>query len=156
ANVLVAQAQLQSSRANEQVYKLNLGFTKVESPIDGMVSRYFYTRGNLVIQDSTLLTTIVSLDPIYAYFDLDETTLVHIRQGINSGRIKRYRDRSEIPVYLALQGEDGFPHQGSFDFINNAVNPSTGSISTRAKFDNPKPEPGWPGWAWYSHVAYAL
>jgi multidrug efflux system membrane fusion protein len=142
ATVLVAQAQLEAAKANKEVYKLNLDFTKVTSPIDGMVSRYFFTRGNLVIQDSTLLTTIVSLDPMYAYFDLDETTLDRIRQGINSGRIKRYKDRSEIPVYFGLQGEDGFPHQGKFNFINNIVNPSTGSIAARAIFDNPKPAEG--------------
>jgi multidrug efflux system membrane fusion protein len=142
ATVLVAEAQLQAAKANRDVYKLNLEFTKVTSPIDGMVSRYFFTRGNLVIQDSTMLTTVVSLDPIYAYFELDETTLVRIRQGINSGRIQRYKDRSDIPVYMGLQGEDGYPHQGAYNFINNVVNPSTGSIATRAKFDNPKPAEG--------------
>ena len=137
-----ADAQFKAANANTEAYKLNLDFTKVTSPIAGMVSRYYYTPGNLVSQDSTLLTTVVSLDPIYVYFDMDETTLVKVRKRINSGQIKRYKDRSDIPVYMGLQGEDGFPHQGSFNFINNVVNPSTGSVSVRAKFDNKKSEKG--------------
>ncbi len=143
ATVLVAEAQLQAAKANLEVYRLNLEFTKVTSPINGMISRYYYTLGNLVIQDSTLLTTVVSLDPMFAYFDLDETTLVRIRQGIISGRIKRFQNTSDIPIFFGLQGEDGFPHQSTFSFINNVVNPSTGSISTRAVFPNPKvfPDP---------------
>jgi multidrug efflux system membrane fusion protein len=142
ATVLVAEAQLDAAKANMVVYDLNLKFTNVTSPISGMVSRYYYTEGNLVVQDSTLLTTIVSLDPMYAYFDLDETTLVRIRQGIVSGRIKRFQNRSDIPIYFGLQGEDGFPHQSTFNFINNVVNPSTGSISTRVQFPNPKSPEG--------------
>ena len=137
-----AAARLKSAKASTEVYKLNLEFTKVISPINGMVSRYFYTRGNLVNQDQTLLTTIVSLDPIYAYFDMDEPTLLRIRQGINEGRVERVKDSSEIPVYLGLQGEDGYPHRGNFNFINNVVNPSTGSVSARGKFDNPKSDKG--------------
>ena len=124
------------------VYDLNLKFTNVTSPINGMVSRYYYTEGNLVVQDSTLLTTVVSLDPMYLYFDMDETTLERIRQGIISGRIQRCKNRSEIPVYFGLQGEDGFPHQATFNFINPVVNPSTGSVSTRAQFANPKSPQG--------------
>ena len=68
-----------------EVYKLNLGFTKVTSPIDGQVSRYYLTVGNLVNQDQTLLTTVVSLDPMYVYFDMDEPTLLRIRKGDQRG-----------------------------------------------------------------------
>jgi multidrug efflux system membrane fusion protein len=135
-----ASARLKAARASTEVYKLNLEFTRVTSPIDGLASRYYYTRGNLVIQDQTLLTTVVSIDPIYAYFDMDEPTLLRIRRAINDGRIKRVRDRSEIPIWMGLQGEDGYPHRGAFNFINNVVNPSTGSIQVRGKFDNPRPD----------------
>jgi multidrug efflux system membrane fusion protein len=135
-----AAARLRAAKASTEVYKLNVEFTRVTSPIDGMVSRYYYTRGNLVNQDQTLLTTVVSLDPIYAYFDMDEPTLLRIRRAINEGRIKRVRDRSDVPIFLGLSGEDGYPHRGSFNFINNVVNPSTGSISVRGKFDNAKPD----------------
>jgi multidrug efflux system membrane fusion protein len=123
------------------VYKLNLGFTRVESPIDGKVSRYYLTRGNLVNQDQTLLTTVVSLDPTYASFDVDEATLLRVRRAINEGRIKRPED-GKIQVFMGLQGEDGFPHQGKVDFINNQVNPTTGSITVRGVFANPLPPKG--------------
>jgi multidrug efflux system membrane fusion protein len=137
-----AAARVKAARASTQVYKLNLGFTKVTSPIDGMVSRYYYTRGNLVNQDQTLLTTVVSLDPVYAYFDMDEPTLLRIRRAVNEGRIQLPAQGSDIPILMGLQGEEGYPHRGTFNFINNVINPSTGSISVRGKFANPKPARG--------------
>jgi multidrug efflux system membrane fusion protein len=142
AAVEEAQARIKASQAAVEVYRLNLEFTRVTSPIDGMVSRYYYTVGNLVTQDQTLLTTVVSLDPMYAYFDMDEPTLLSIRRAINEGRIQVPSDRSDIPILLGLQGEDGFPHKGSFNFINNVVNPSTGTIAVRGVFPNPKPPNG--------------
>lgn len=111
------------------------------SPIDGQVSRYYLTLGNLVNQDQTLLTTVVSLDPMYAYFDMDEATLLNILRAINEGKIKRHEE-GKIPVLLGLQGEDGFPHQGHINFVNNQVNPTTGSISVRGEFPNPRPANG--------------
>jgi multidrug efflux system membrane fusion protein len=137
-----AAARIKASQAAVEVYKLNLAFTKVTSPIDGQVSRYYYTRGNLVNQDQTLLTTVVSLDPMYAYFDMDEPTFLRINNAINEGRIQLPAQGSDIPILLGLQGEDGYPHRGVFNFINNVVNPSTGSISVRGKFDNPKSSRG--------------
>jgi multidrug efflux system membrane fusion protein len=151
------------------------------SPIDGQVSRYYLTLGNLVNQDQTLLTTVVSMDPLYAYFDMDERNLLRIRQAINDGRLKSRRPSApvtpqqiaavfgiaaanasapawpalvdttvaaapeqfnDIPVLLGLPGEDGYPHQGIINFANNQVNPSTGSISVRGLFGNPKPANG--------------
>ena len=76
-----AEAQVKAYQASMEVYKLNLSFTKVTSPIDGQVSRYYLTLGNLVNQDQTLLTTVVSLDPMYAYFDMDEPTLLQDPPG---------------------------------------------------------------------------
>jgi membrane fusion protein, multidrug efflux system len=136
-----ADAAVKAFQASLEVYKLNLSFTKVLSPIDGQVSRYFLTLGNLVVQDQTLLTTVVSLDPIYVYFDMDEATLIRVRKAINEGTIQRYQ-KGEIPVFVALQGETGYPHQGTINFVNNQVNPSTGSISVRGVFANPKPPHG--------------
>jgi multidrug efflux system membrane fusion protein len=136
-----AAARLKAAQSSTEVYKLNLEFTKVTSPIDGMVSRYYYTRGNLVNQDQTLLTTIVSLDPMYVYFDMDEPTLLRVRRAINEGRIKLPQDGT-MPVYMGLQGEDGFPHRGTINFANNQVNPATGSIAVRGVFPNPKPTSG--------------
>src|SRR6185369_16902647 len=74
-----AYAAVQAAKASLEVYKLNLGFCRVTSPITGQISRYFMTPGNLVNQDNTQLTTVVSVDPMYVYFDLDESTLLKIR-----------------------------------------------------------------------------
>jgi multidrug efflux system membrane fusion protein len=142
AAVEEAQARIKASQAAVEVYQLNLDFTKVRSPIDGMASRTYFTAGNLVTQDQTLLTTVVSLDPMYAYFDMDEPTLLSIKRAINEGRIKVPNDRSDVPILMGLQGEDGFPHRGNFNFINNVVNPSTGTIAVRGVFPNPRPANG--------------
>lgn len=136
-----AEARVKAYQASMEVYKLNLNFTKVASPIDGQVSRTYLTIGNLVNQDQTLLTTVVSLDPIHIYFDMDEPTLLRIRRAVNEGKIKRPQD-GVIPVYMGLQGEDGYPHRGTINFVNNQINPTTGSISVRGVFPNPKPEGG--------------
>ncbi len=136
-----ANAAVKAFEASLEVYKLNLSFTKVLSPIDGQVSRYYLTIGNLVVQDQTLLTTVVSLDPMYVYCDVDEGTLLRVRRAINEGTIQRYQE-GKIPIYMALQGENGYPHEGTVDFVNNQVNPSTGSITVRGEFANPKPKNG--------------
>src|SRR5213075_231089 len=117
------------------VYQLNLDFTRITAPIDGQVSRYYLTLGNLVNQDQTLLTTVVSLDPIYAYFDMDDRTLIQIRMAINQGKIKPQAS-GVFPVYLQVEGEEGYPHRGYIDFVNNQVNSTTGSISMRGLFLN--------------------
>lgn len=137
-----ADARVKAYEKNMEVYKLNHEFTKVVSPIDGQVSRYYLTLGNLVNQDQTLLTTVVSLDPIYAYFEVDEPTLLRIRRAVNEGRIKRHPQGTDIPVLMGLQGEDGYPHQGSINFVNNQVDPTTGSILARGVFANPQPPGG--------------
>jgi multidrug efflux system membrane fusion protein len=136
-----ANARIQASKAALAVYQLNLAFTKVTSPMDGMVSRYYLTVGNLVNQDQTLLTTVVSLDPMQVYFDMDEPTLLRIRKAYNAGAIKP-APGGKFSVFMALQGEDGFPHQGTIDFVNNQVNPATGSITMRGVFANTKPDGG--------------
>jgi multidrug efflux system membrane fusion protein len=131
-----AKANLDFAKANLVAAQLNLSFCSVTSPIDGQVARYYLTMGNLVNQDQTLLTTVVSLDPMYVYFDMDEPTLVQIRQAIAQGKIK-IQAKGSFPVFMALQTEQGFPHEGSINFLNNQVNPSTGSISVRGTFPNP-------------------
>ena len=134
-----AEAQVAAYQASVEVYQLNLAFTRVTSPIDGQISRYYLTRGNLVVQDQTLLTTVVSLEPMYAYFDLDEATLLRIRRAVSERRIPVPQ---QSRVLMGLQGEDGFPHEGTINFVNNQVNPTTGSISFRGIFANPKPAAG--------------
>jgi membrane fusion protein, multidrug efflux system len=136
-----AEARLAAFKASLEVYKLNLEFTQVKSPITGHISRYYLTVGNLVNQDQTLLTTVVSQDPIYAYFDVDEPTVLRIRKAINEGKVEVYQE-GNISVYMGLQGEEGFRHQGTLNFVNNQVNPATGSILVRGLFQNPAPATG--------------
>jgi multidrug efflux system membrane fusion protein len=136
-----ADAAVKAAKASLEVFKLNLTFCMVTSPIDGRVSRYFLTIGNLVNQDQTLLTTVVSLDPMYAYFDVDEPTVLRVRRAVNEGKIKRPLD-GLFPVLMGLQGEEGFPHRGTVDFVNNQVNPTTGSLSFRGVFPNANPPGG--------------
>src|SRR5438105_2643962 len=110
AAVEEAEASVKAAQASLEVFKLNVSFCSVTSPVDGMVARYFLTLGNLVNQDQTLLTTVVSLDPMYAYFDMDEPTLVRIRQAIGEGKIATYQ-KGAFDVFMALQGEQGYPHK---------------------------------------------
>ncbi len=141
AAVEEADARVKAYQASLEIYKLNLDFTKVKSPIDGKISRYYLTKGNLVNQDQTLLTTVVSVDPMYVYFDMDEPTLLRIRRAINDGLIAAPQE-GKFLIDIGLQGEDGYPHQGSVNFFNNQVNANTGSISVRAQVDNAKPPGG--------------
>ncbi len=137
-----AVAAVAAAKANLETYKLNLGFCSVTSPIDGMVSRYYFTLGNLANQDATVLTTVVSVDPVYAYFDMDERTLLYIEDMLNLKKIHLDPVKSDIPVFLGLQGEKGYPHKGTINFLNNKVDPLTGTITVRGTFPNPKGEGG--------------
>ncbi|HEY1599164.1 MAG TPA: efflux RND transporter periplasmic adaptor subunit [Pirellulales bacterium] len=136
-----AMAAVDAATANLETFRLNRQFCEVTSPIDGMVSRYYFTLGNLVNQDQTLLTTVVSLDPMYAYFDVDERTLLRIRNAINEGKLFP-KEQGEIAIMMGLQGEDGYPHEGVVNFINNKVDPNTGTLTLRGMFKNPKPASG--------------
>jgi multidrug efflux system membrane fusion protein len=140
AAVAEAEARVEAQKKSLEIYKLNKEFTTVVSPINGQVSRYYLTQGNLVNQDQTLLTTVVSLDPMHAYFDMDERTLLDIRKGIHEGKITP-PENGDIPILMGLQNEEGFPHKGTVNFINNQINSTTGSILMRGEFPNPKPLP---------------
>jgi membrane fusion protein, multidrug efflux system len=134
-------AAVQAAKASLEIYKLNLGFCTVHSPIDGQVSRYFLTLGNLVNQDQTQLTSVVSMDPMYVYFDVDQNTLTSVRNAVNEGRIERYQ-QGEIPVYISLDDENKFPYRGAINFVNNRLNSGTGSITVRGVIANPMPKDG--------------
>jgi RND family efflux transporter MFP subunit len=142
ASVEVAEARIKNAQAALDAANLNLSFTKVTAPISGRVSRYYYTVGNMVVQDQTLLTTIVSMDPIYAYFDMDDRTYHRLVKNINEGKSQMPSEKSRDQVLMALDGEEGFPHKGKIDFINNQVNSTTGTISVRGVFENPRPKGG--------------
>jgi RND family efflux transporter MFP subunit len=118
---------------------LDLQYTKVTAPVSGRVSRYNVTVGNLIEAGNqgggTLLTTIVSVDPMYAYFDMDELTVQRVGQLVRTGKLKS-ADETAVLVSLGLATEDGFPHQGTINFFDNQVNPKTGTLRTRAEFAN--------------------
>jgi multidrug efflux system membrane fusion protein len=126
-----AVAALAATQAQLDAARLNLEFTQVRSPIDGHVSRALITPGNLV-SNASALTTVVSDDPIYAYFDADEATFLAFTQQAAAAKDKSH----PAPVYMGLVGEDGYPHQGRLDFLDNQVNAHSGTIRARAVFDN--------------------
>lgn len=131
-----AVAAVEASKANLEGYKINLEFTRVTSPIDGRVGRYNLTIGNLVNADTTLLTTVVSQDPIYVYYDVDELTLLRLMRRLMASNADPL-PLKKFPVYMGLADEDGFPHVGYINFANNVVNASTGTITVRGVFENP-------------------
>jgi RND family efflux transporter MFP subunit len=136
-------AQLEAAQASVQQAQLNLDWTKVRAEIGGLIGRTLITRGNLVTADQTLLTTLVSQDPMYAYFEVDEPTALHVRALIRAGKFKSAREPgNRVPVYLSLSNEEGFPHEGYLDFINNQVTTSTGTLQLRGVFANPMPSIG--------------
>jgi multidrug efflux system membrane fusion protein len=131
-------AAVRAAEAAVRTARLNLDWTTVRSPIDGRVSRAEVTAGNLVLAGpptATLLTTVVSLDPVYVYFDTDEQTYLKYAGQARAGT-PGSRDGHK-PIYMGLINEDGqFPHEGYVDFTDNAVNPETGTIRARAVFSN--------------------
>src|ERR1051326_982436 len=132
AALLAAQAALDSAT-------LDLEYTRVRAPIDGRVSRALLTEGNYVsgvAGNTTLLTTIVSVDPIYVYADIDENSLLRFNALAQAKKLETDGD-GRIPVELQLADEQDFPHQGHIESFNNRLDPQTGSILLRAVFPNP-------------------
>jgi multidrug efflux system membrane fusion protein len=112
--------------------KLNSGYTNVTAPISGYISRANITQGNYVSQGVSILTTLVSSAEVHAYFDVDEETFM----GLGKAEGREGGSQIGAKAELQLAGEDGFPHQGKIDFIDNQINPLTGTIRLRAAFSN--------------------
>jgi multidrug efflux system membrane fusion protein len=123
-----AQAAIRVARAGLDAAKLNLDFAKVVAPIDGRIGRCLVTPGNLVKADETLLATIVSRDPMFVYFDLDERTMLRL--------MRDSRRLAAIPAQLGLADEEGYSHKGTVDFADNRVDADTGTLKVRAIFPN--------------------
>ena len=128
-----AQADVLAAEAAVDMAQLNLDFTRVTAPIDGRASRAMITAGNLVTagDSASVLTTLVSQQQMYVYFDVDENTFLNYQAMARQGQ-----QRHALPVEIALVGEQGYPHQGKVDFLDNQLTASTGTIRMRALLDN--------------------
>jgi RND family efflux transporter MFP subunit len=140
-----AEAEIVSARARLETARLDLEFTRIVAPIDGQTSRTSVTKGNLIqlggasgASGSTALTTLVRMDPIYVYFDVDERTILRARQRLmaDGGALPCDVRALNMPVEIGLADEQGFNRSGSFDFVDNRVDPSTGTMLGRAVFAN--------------------
>src|SRR5215207_10097073 len=124
-NAAVAAAK--AAKGSADLAKLNLEFCQIRAPIDGRISRALVTEGNLVAggaQGTTLLTTIVSLDPLYLYGDADERAILKYNRLAQDGTRASARDQ-QIPAEMALADDEGYPHKGFMDFVDNRIDPST-------------------------------
>ncbi len=132
------QAQVQVAKASVAAAQLDMSYTHIRSPIAGRVDRVLVTEGNLVNGGSTdqasLLTTIVSTDPVHVYFDIDEATYLN---AIRQSRPGSGDKTTALPVSIGLTSDKGFPYQGKLDFVGNQIDRSTGTIRARAVVPNP-------------------
>lgn len=136
-----AEASLRSARATLEEAKLDLEFTQLRSPITGRIGNLLVTQGNLVsggsnVSNATVLTRIVSVDPIHCYLDVDEQSALKYRELRRLGQRASALDE-QIPAEMALANEQGYPHKGVIDFVDNRLDPGTGVIRSRALFPNP-------------------
>ncbi|HVL74601.1 MAG TPA: efflux RND transporter periplasmic adaptor subunit [Noviherbaspirillum sp.] len=123
------EAAARAARAAHEAARLNLGFTRVHAPIGGRISKAEVTAGNLV-DANVVLTTVVSGDPIYASFDGDEESWLRVGAMARKG--------TAVAVRIGLAGESGFPHEGRLEFVDNRIDPATGSVRMRAVLRNPE------------------
>ena len=133
-----ASAQVDAVAAALRSAQLNLEFTRVTAPIAGRVGRAIATEGNLVSSgpaEATLMTTVVSLDPIYAAFDVDEQSFLRYGSLATGGRAGG--DKPALPIQMAIGADQAFPHDGRMNFLDNQVDAGTGTIRARAVFANP-------------------
>ncbi len=135
ANAVSGQAQLKALEAAVARAKLNLEFTEIRSPITGRTGRALVTPGNLVVADNTVLTSVVSMDPIFAYFDVDESSALDYRTRVRGEEVDSARE-TRIEIGLGLANETNYPHAGYIDFVDNVTDIGSGNISIRGRFPN--------------------
>jgi RND family efflux transporter MFP subunit len=129
-------AAQQTADANVKQAQLNLSYTQVKAPFDGIVTARQISMGQLVAAGTSTLATVVQLDPIYANFNVSEQDVQKIRANLMKRGIITIADLKQIPVEIGLQTEDGYPHKGMLDYVSPNLDPSTGTIAARARFDN--------------------
>jgi RND family efflux transporter MFP subunit len=141
SDLKVAAAAVESAKATIRSAQLNVEFTRITAAVSGRISNHLVSIGNLVSggeggAGTTLLTTIVSLDPIYFNFDMSEGDYLAYQRATEKGLMKSTRDNS-VPVALHLNDEKGWPHEGKLNFVDNQVDRNSGTIRVRAQFPNP-------------------
>jgi len=130
-------ADIDAQQAALAVAQVNLGYTKVEAPYDGVVTRHLISVGELVgATAATKLATIVQLDPIYVYFNLSEQEVLSIRSNLGGKRLS-LEELAKIPLDIGLMNEEGFPHQGHLNYVSPEIDPTTGTVQVRGLFNNP-------------------
>ncbi len=133
-----AAANVLNAKAAIEIASINLGYTQVLAPFDGVVTHHLVDLGALVgVSGPTKLATIIQTDPIWVYFNLSEPQVLAIKESnAKVGLPFRTTDLSSIPVEIGLQGEQGYPHKGHMDYASPQVDTSTGTLLVRATFDN--------------------
>ena len=137
--VKTAEANVLSAEASVRSAELDVEFTQIRAPITGRISRKLISEGNYITGGSgsgTLLTTIVSTDPIYFYFDISEADFLKYKRLFEQGKRPSSRETAN-PIEVGLQGDTGFPIKGQMNFVDNRIDPATGSLRERATFQNP-------------------
>ena len=130
-------ADVENNKASLTVAQVNLGYTNVQAPFDGVVTRHLISVGELVgATSATKLATIVQLDPIYVYFNLSEQQVLDIRANLQEKRLS-LEQLAKIPLDIGLMTEEGYPHKGHLNYVSPEVDPTTGTIQVRGLFDNP-------------------
>jgi RND family efflux transporter MFP subunit len=132
-----AEAHVRVAQAAVEAAKLNVSFTRVTAPCDGLIGRSLLAPGNLVKADGTALAEIISEDPMYVYFNIDEATLLRLRRAAKHNKLKALAE-GEVRLQVGLADEQGFPHAGTLQFVDNRVNPATGTIVARGVLPNPR------------------
>ncbi len=137
ANLEKDRAQAEAAEASRDKAQLYYNWTKVRAPITGRISRRLVDPGNLVMENNTILTTVVSEDPLYVYFDVDERTYLNLVTGSMQGFTALFSGSQRLPILMRLANEEDFTRSGTVNFIDNQVSPTTGTIKMRGEFRNP-------------------
>ena len=134
AEYVMAEAVAQSAKAALAQAELNLGYTQIYSPIDGKISRRYVDVGNLVgASDKTLLANIVQIDPLYVYFYVSESEYLNYQQNLRQNMAE---EPNNLPVHISLSNDEAYDHQGRLDYMDNRVDPATGTIQIRGQIPN--------------------
>lgn len=134
---IAAQAQVQGAKAALDSARLDMEYTEIRAPISGRIDRNLISAGNLVVANDTILTRIVSLDPIYFYFDIDERSFLAYARDARTRGVSLQEGAGALPVRVRLSDARDGPFEGKLDFAENRVDRGTGTMRVRAVFDNP-------------------